>query len=92
MPADPGTRRAVVDRIIGGQAVLLVEPGGEEQHIAADSLPEDTGEGAWVLVTGAGHDLTVVGTDPEGEAARRGEMAARVESLRRTRRGGRFEH
>lgn len=90
MPADPGIRRAVVDCIIEGQAVLI-EPGGEEHHLAADSLPEDAGEGAWVLVTGAGDDLTVVGTDPEGEAARRGEMAARVESLRRTRRGGRFE-
>lgn len=90
MPAEPGTRRAVVDSIGEGQAVLLVGPDQQEHHLAADSLPDGTGEGAWLIVTGAGDDLTVVGTDREGEAARRGEMDARVERLRRTRRGGRF--
>lgn len=90
MPAESDTRRAVVDSIADGQAVLLVEPDQREYHLPADSLPEDTGEGAWVLVAGVGDDLRVVGTDPEGEAARRGDMDARVERLRRTRRGGRF--
>lgn len=91
MPAEPGTRRAVVDRIVEGQALLLVEPGGEEHHLAADRLPSDAGEGTWVLVTGGGDDLAVVGTDPEAQAARQGDMDARVEHLRRTRRGGRFK-
>lgn len=90
MPAEPGTRRAVVDRIVEGQATLLTEPDGEQHHLDAGSLPDGTGEGAWLIVTGAGDDLTVVGTDREGEAARRGEMDARVARLRRTRRGGRF--
>lgn len=90
MPAEPDTRRAVVDRIAEGRALLLVEPGGEEHHLAVDRLPDDAGEGSWVLVSGVGDDLTVVGTDPEGQAARQADMDARVERLRRTRRGGRF--
>lgn len=90
MPADPDTRRAVVDRIVEGQALLLVEPGGEEHRLAADLLPDEAGEGSWVLVTGAGAGLTVVGTDPEGEQARRDDMDERMARLRRTRRGGRF--
>lgn len=90
MRAESDTRRAVVDSIVEGQAVLLVEPDQQEYHVAADSLPEDTSEGAWVLVAGVGDELRVVGTDPDGEAARRSDMDARVERLRRTRRGGRF--
>ncbi|HVM12703.1 MAG TPA: DUF3006 domain-containing protein [Egibacteraceae bacterium] len=91
MPAEPDVRRAVVDRIVEEQAVLLVEPGDEEQHLPAERLPAGAGEGAWLLVTLSGGDVTVVGTDPEGERSRRRDLDERVEQLRRTRRSGRFD-
>lgn len=90
MPAEADNRRAVVDRIVDDQAVLLIEPDDAEHHLPADRLPDGAGEGAWLLVTLSGADVTVLGTDPAGEAARRRDVEERVEQLRRTRRGGRF--
>lgn len=84
------TRRAVVDRIVEGVAVLLVDPDEQEHHLSAEQLPAGVGEGAWLLVTGEAPDLRVVGHDPAGEAERRAQHEERLARLRRTRRGGRF--
>lgn len=84
------TRRAVVDRIVEGLAVLLVEPDEQEHRLPADRLPPGAGEGAWLLVAGEGSSLRVVGHDTAGEAERRARNEERLARLRRTRRGGRF--
>ncbi|MEX2619851.1 MAG: DUF3006 domain-containing protein [Egibacteraceae bacterium] len=88
MTDDP--RHAVVDRIVEGVAVLLVDPDEQEHHLPADQLPPGAGEGAWLLVTGEASDLRVVGHDSAGEAERRAQQEERLARLRRTRRGGRF--
>ena len=91
MTDPPDVNRAVVDRVVDGVAVLLVEPDEHEHHLPADSLPEGAGEGAWLLVTGSGPDLHVVGRDVEGEEARRADAETRIARLRRTRGAGRFD-
>lgn len=87
----PDVHRAVVDRVVDGVAVLLVEPDEREHHLPADGLPDGAGEGAWLLVAGSGPDLHVVGRDVEGEEARRADAEGRIARLRRTRGSGRFD-
>lgn len=84
-------RHAVVDRIVEDLAVLLVGPDEREHHLPADQLPPGAGEGAWLLVTGEGTSLRVVGHDAAGEADRRARSEERRARLRRTRGGGRFD-
>lgn len=91
MTDDPDVRRAVIDRIVDGQAVLLVHPDEHEHHLPADRLPAGAGEGAWLLVAGSGPDLHVVDRDARGESERRAAAEKRLGRLRRTRRGGRFD-
>ncbi|HVL99681.1 MAG TPA: DUF3006 family protein [Egibacteraceae bacterium] len=90
MPAEPDLRHAMVDRIVEGLAVLLVAGDEAEHHVPAAALPAGAGEGTWLLVRGAGADLTLVGVDTEGERAARRDVEERVARLRRTRGGGRF--
>lgn len=90
MPGDPDVRRAVVDRVADGVAVLLVGPDEKEHRTPAEALPAGAGEGAWLLVAGAGSALRIVGRDPGGEAARRRDVSERMARVRRDRRGGRF--
>jgi hypothetical protein len=74
---------AVVDRIEDGQrAVLLVGEDEVEVHVDVSLLPEGTREGDWLRI-----GLT---PDPELTAARRADVEARLERIRRTRGGGRF--
>lgn len=80
IPADA----AVVDRIEDGRhAVLLVGPEEVELVVDVALLPESTREGDWLRL-----GLTV---DAELTASRRAELADRLERIRRTRRGGRFD-
>lgn len=78
-------QRAVVDRIEGDLAVLLVGDREEEHHVPAARLPDGAGEGTWLLVSTAG-ELRVLGLDPDGEAAQRDRVADRLEQLRGRRR------
>lgn len=80
--------RAVVDRIVDGRAVLLVGEDEAEHVVAAADLPDGAGEGAWLLLDAA--SLGVVGVDDEGEQAKRADLSARMDRLRRRRSGGRF--
>ena len=74
---------AVIDRIEDGRhAVLLVGPDEVELVVAADWLPVGAGEGDWVRLT-----LT---RDDDLTAARRADVAERMERIRRTRGSGRF--
>lgn len=91
MTEEPDVRRAVVDRIVEDIAVLLVEPDEQEHQLAAGDLPAGAGEGAWLLVTGHGAGLRVVGRDAKGEEGRRSEISRRMTRLRRARGGDRFD-
>lgn len=85
---DEGIERAVVDRIVDGQAVLLVGESETEHHVEASSLPDGATEGAWLLVSAGSWEI--VGVDEAGAAAKRNELSGRMEKLRRQRSRGRF--
>jgi hypothetical protein len=79
IPADA----AVVDRIEDGvHAVLHVGPAEVEIVLDAELLPEGTQEGDWLRL--------VLEADAERTAARRADLAGRLDRVRRTRGGGRF--
>lgn len=88
MEQEQEIERAVVDRIVEGHAVLLVGEAETEHTVAAADLPDGAGEGAWLLLDAGSFE--VVGVDVEGEQAKRAELSARMEGLRRRRSGGRF--
>ena len=75
---------AVVDRIEDGMhAVLLVGPDEVELVVDATLLPEGTAEGDWLRVGFV--------RDPALTEGRREALERRMERIRRTRRGGRFD-
>lgn len=78
VPADA----AVLDRVEDGLAVLLVGPDEVEVAVPAAMLPPGGRDGDWFRLG--------LSPDPELTAARRAELAARLERIRRTRGGGRF--
>jgi hypothetical protein len=74
---------AVLDRIEDGvRAVLLVGPGEVELILDVALLPSGVAEGDWLRL-----GLTA---DVELTGQRRASLAARLDDVRRTRRGGRF--
>lgn len=78
--AIPG-EAAVLDRVEDGIAVLLVGPDEVEVELPAALLPEDARDGDW---------FRLLVPDPTLTAARRAGLEARMDRIRRTRRGGRF--
>lgn len=92
MPAEQhGEDRAVIDRIVDGHtAVLLV--GGEETELLlpVDALPQGAADGTWVVLDMSTDPPTVVGIDEQLTQRRFDELSARLETIRRERRGGRF--
>jgi hypothetical protein len=83
--------RAVVDRVVDGRtAVLLVGPGETEAHVDVATLPPDVGDGTWVVVDLAASPIEVLGVDRELTRRRSDDISARLERIRRQRRGGRF--
>lgn len=77
IPADA----AVLDRIEDGVAVLLVGPGEVEVELPVALLPAGARDGDW---------FRLLVPDAELTARRRTELGARLEAIRRDRRGGRF--
>jgi hypothetical protein len=81
------TSSAVVDRIVDGQAVLLVGEEETELVVPAGALPDGVGEGDWVLVR-PGAEPVVTGRAPaEVDPS---DLKDRMSRLRQDRRGGRF--
>jgi hypothetical protein len=83
-------QRAVVDRVVDGLAVLLVEPDGHEQHVPLAQLPAGVGEGTVVLVEHRDGGLHVVAADEEETARRQADARQRLAALRARRGRGRF--
>ena len=81
-------KRAVVDRVEEGWAVLLVGEREVEHHLPVADLPQDAREGSWLTVAETTEGLRVICVDDAGAEARRDAVRARQERLRE--RGGRF--
>jgi hypothetical protein len=80
--ADEGELTAVVDRIVGDRAVLLVGEEEQEAVVPVADLPRGTGEGGWVQVrVRAETAVEVVG--PAEPAVDEAALESRVEALRR---------
>lgn len=79
--------RAVIDRITGGVALLLVGSDGVQHHVDADGLPSDATEGSVVSIdTG----LTVVAVDHHLTEQRARAASLRIAKIRAERTGHRF--
>ncbi len=75
---------AVVDRIEDGtHAVLHVGPDEVELIVDVALLPHGTAEGDWLRVG--------LSADPERTASRRTALEGRLDRIRRSRGGGRFD-
>ena len=66
--------KAVVDRIEGDIAVLLIGDNEVKLHVALADLPSGTKEGSWLKV---GFEL-----DPEGEKGQREKISKLLEKLK----------
>jgi hypothetical protein len=87
---DDGPHRAVVDRIEGALAVLLVGEQEHEVHLSVADLPEGAAAGAWVHLEMAEGTVTCTARDEAGEAEARQRVDDRLDRIRRNQRGGRF--
>lgn len=83
--------RAVIDRVVGDTAVLLVGPDGDELLLPAEALPPDVADGTWVVLDLATDPPTVLDVDQALTDARATELSQRLGALRKQRRGGRFD-
>lgn len=93
MTADPDIPpdRAVIDRIVDGvTAVLLVGPDETELLVGVDQLPDDAGEGDWVVIDPGGACASVVAVDADLTRRRATDIDARLARIRARRSGGRF--
>ena len=84
-------QRAVIDRIAGDWAVLLVGDREQERRVRVDDLPEGAEEGSIVDVKIIGLQLEVIATDDAATEAKRAEMKQRLTRLKNTRSSGRFD-
>jgi hypothetical protein len=86
-----GEDRAVVDRIVDGRtAVLLVGPDEVERLLPVDALPDAAGEGSWVVLDASSEPPIVLRIDEQLTRERLEDLSARLATIRRERRGGRF--
>jgi len=86
-----GEDRAVIDRIVDGHTAVLLVGGDEiELLLPVDALPEDATDGTWVVLDTSTDPPTVTGIDQQLTQRRFDELSARLETIRRKRRGGRF--
>jgi hypothetical protein len=84
-------QRAVIDRITGDSAVLLVGDREQERRVRASDLPKGAKEGSIVDVRVSGLKVEVVGVDDAATEEKRTEMKGRLSRLKQTRSTGRFD-
>ena len=83
-------QRAVIDRVTGEWAVLLIGEKEQERRVRVDDLPEGAEEGSIVDVRVTGLKVEVIATDDTATEAKRAEMKDRLSRLKKTRSSGRF--
>ena len=89
--ASDETKRAVIDRITGDWAVLLVGDKEQERRVRVDDLPDGAKEGSVVHVRVSTMKVEVVGIDDAATDEKRAEMQDRLSRLKETRSTGRFD-
>ena len=77
--------KAVIDRIEGGQAILLIGEGEAERRVDAPRkcLPRGAREGAWLQVEMDGDRLVSAAIDEEETARAKQRILEKLERLRR---------
>ncbi|MFP4235446.1 MAG: DUF3006 domain-containing protein [Nitriliruptoraceae bacterium] len=90
MPADLPGDRAIIDRIEGGVAVLLVGPDGGRHEVATTDLPDGAVDGDVVEVAVTGGAVTVGAVDRPLTDARRTDAQQRLSRILKERDSGRF--
>ncbi len=88
-PSDE-TQQAVIDRIAGEWAVLLIGDREQERRVRVVDLPGGAEEGSIVEVRVSGPKVEVLGTDRAATDEKRAEMQERLTRLKETRSTGRF--
>jgi hypothetical protein len=84
-------QRAVIDRIVGDSAVLLIGDREEERSVPVADLPEGANEGSHVEVRVSARRVEVLRVDEAGTDEKRAEMKDRLSRLKQTRSTGRFD-
>jgi hypothetical protein len=88
---DPKDQRAVIDRITGEWAVLLIGDQEQERRVKVDELPDGATEGSIVKVRLSGLRVDVLEVDDSATEDKRAAMKDRLGRLKRTRSTGRFD-
>jgi hypothetical protein len=83
-------QRAVIDRITGEWAVLLVGDKEQERRVRVDDLPKGAEEGSILEVRVSGLKVEVLAADEEATDAKRAEVKDRLSRLKKSRSSGRF--
>ena len=90
LTAHPEPSVAVIDRVEEQFAVLLIEGTNDELVIPLDALPADAGEQDVVRIRWDEGAPVVVGVEHAETADRKVEAERRLQNIRDTRSGGRF--
>lgn len=86
-----GVQRAVIDRITGEWAVVLVGDRELDRRVRVSDLPKEAREGSIVDVRISGLKVEVVGVDEAATDEKRAELKNRLSRLKQTRSTGRFD-
>ena len=78
--------KAVVDRIEGERAVLLVGTSERELYLPVRALPADTAEGDWLRITLSGECVEQVESDADETGRMRGRIQEKLARLQRRKR------
>ncbi len=76
-----GTKRAVIDRVEGALAVLLVGEDEREMTLPLRSLPPGSVPGVWLRVAMEGDRVTFAEIDTETTRQRRAKMQEKLDRL-----------
>ncbi len=79
-------QQAVIDRIEGSLAVILVGEDERMRQVPVSRMPSGAREGDWMKIRLTDGEITSIQTDPEETQRRRSLIEAKLEQLRRKKR------